>query len=49
MFIVELYDRLLFPVFKPVIAGNPAIVLIGLTIPFLPPVKLAREQSDPTN
>lgn len=47
MGVVVVEDGLLFPVLKPPIARNLAVVLVGLAIAPFPIVKLARAESQP--
>ena len=47
MRVVVVEDGLLFPVLKPPIARNLAVVLVGLAIAPFPIVKLARAESQP--
>ena len=44
---MKLDDRLLFPVFEPPVAGNPAVVLIDFAVMFSPVVELALTDADP--
>ena len=46
---MKLDDRLLFPVFEPPVAGNPAVVLIDFAVTFSPVVELALTDADPLN
>jgi hypothetical protein len=46
---VKLDDGLLFPVFEPPVAGNPAIMLVDLAIALPPVIELALAQADPLN
>ena len=39
--LVERNDRLLLPILQPKVSGNPAIMLVDLTVPLAPAVKLA--------
>ena len=47
--VVKLDDGLLFPVFEPPVAGNPAIMLVDLAIALPPIIELALAQADPLN
>jgi hypothetical protein len=49
IFVVELDDGLLFPVYEPPVAGNPAIMLVDLAIALPPVIELALAQADPLN
>jgi hypothetical protein len=44
---VKLDDSLLFPVFEPPVAGNPALVLVDLAVTLSPVVELAQADADP--
>ena len=44
---MKLDDRLLFPVFEPPIAGNPAVVFVDFAVTLSPVVELAQTDSDP--
>ena len=44
---MKLDDRLLFPVFEPPVAGNPAVVLVDFAVALPPVVELAQTDSDP--
>jgi hypothetical protein len=48
MAVVEVEDRLFFPVGKPPVPGHLAVVLVGLSVALLPLVELARAQYRPT-
>ncbi len=45
---VEVEDRSLLPLFEPVIARDPAVVLVHLSVTLLPTVKGAFWHADPT-
>ena len=47
--VVKFGDGLLFPVFEPPVAGNPAIVLVDLAVALPPVIELAPAQADPLN
>jgi len=49
MFLVIADNRLFFPILQPIIAGNPTIVKVILTITETPLVKLAAGDSEPVN
>ena len=44
---MKLNDRLLFPVFEPPVAWDPAVVLVDLAITLSPIVELAQTDADP--
>jgi hypothetical protein len=44
---VEANDGVALPRFEPVIAGNLAVVLVGLPVALLPAVELARAELEP--
>ncbi len=45
--LVEVEDRLLLVRGEPVVSGDPAVVLVGLPVPFLPGVELAPLETEP--
>ena len=47
MAIVEVEDGLFLPVFQPVVAGDPAVVLVDLAVALLPVVELALRDAQP--
>ena len=47
VFVVKLDDGLLFPVFEPPVAGNPAVMLVDLAVALPPVIELAQANSDP--
>ena len=44
---MKLDDRLLFPIFEPPVAGNPAVVFVDFAVALPPVVELAQTDSDP--
>jgi hypothetical protein len=46
---VKARDGLLFPIFKPKVPGNPAVVLVDFTIALSPIVKFAGANAQPFN
>ena len=44
---MEVEDGLLLPVLQPAIAGDPAVVLVGLAVAFPPVVELAGGDAEP--
>jgi hypothetical protein len=49
MLVMKVNNRLLFPVLKPVVARNPAIMRIGPAIMFQPTVKFTVKNANPRN
>ena len=49
MFVVEINDLLLLPLLQPKIPGDLSIMLVGLAIPLLPVVILARRYPKPSD
>jgi hypothetical protein len=47
VFVVKLNDGLLFPVFKPPVARNPAVMLVHFTVALPPVIELAPAEADP--
>ena len=47
VFVVKIDDGLLFPIFEPPIAWNPAVVLVDLAVPLPSVVKLALSDAQP--
>ena len=46
---MEADDRFSFPVFEPVIAGDPSVVLVDLAVTLHPAVVLARADAEPAD
>ncbi len=47
VFVVELDDGLLFPVFEPPVAGNPAVMFVDLAVTLSPVIELAQAKAQP--
>jgi hypothetical protein len=47
--LVKVNDRLLLPILQPVVAGNPAIMLVGLAVAAFPVEELAARQAGPAH